>query len=639
MPTTSSKTTTSIRFLPKWAWWVAIAYIAITIITYIGALPIRYNQLLQIHTQTLAIIQLSIEYLLVVVVSTLGLLLVLRRPNERIAVLTGVTLVAGSPNFTALSHLSTQLHPIFYIPSGIVFIFIVSLIFLFIISAPDGIPQPRWMIWLIPPFLVFDTFRYLVFFVFGSPEIQALRPAVFVINMTFLFMSLLVMVRRYQHRATAIQRQQFKWMFLGVTISLSLLGILQTFRIVAIRFGDPNPLNSLFASIILTSAGIIICSALVLSITRYGLWDVDLTLNRSAVATIVTISLVIVFGGIFSLTQTLLRGILGTEQSEIAVTISAVVAGIAFNPVRLRARTFVDRRLYGFRFDLNQLQRHKEKADVITPGALTGQILGGYELLDVIGRGGMGEVYKGYADGQYVAIKILQTMHTNDDIMRQRFMREGKIALAHKNIVQTLGAGEENGVFFILIEYVDGQTLKELLTERQYLALSELKTYLHDLAGAIDYAHAQGYVHRDIKPSNIMLRLRDDNETYDAILMDFGIAKFLDDTGSLTGSAAVGTIDYMAPEQIMDSTTVDYRADIYALGVVIYHLLTGALPFKGTLAQVLFAHINQPAPDIRQIRPDMSLEVSFALQRALQKDPNDRFQSATEFVNALTSGL
>ncbi|MDX2077800.1 MAG: serine/threonine-protein kinase, partial [bacterium] len=551
MPTTSSKTTTSIRFLPKWAWWMGIAYIAITIITYIGALPIRYNQLLDIHTQTLAIIQLAIEYLLVVVVSLIGLLLVLRRPNERIAVLSGVTLVAGSPNFTGLSHLSTQLHPLFYILSGIVLIFIVSLIFLFIVCAPDGIPQPRWIIWLIPPFLLFDTFRYLVFFIFGSPEIQALRPAVFVINMVFLFIGLLVMVRRYQRHATAIQRQQFKWLFLGVTTCLCLLGILQTFRIVAIRFGDPSPLNSLFGSIILTTSGITICITLVLSITRYGLWDVDLTLNRSAVATIVTISLIIVFGGIFFLTQTLLRGILGAEQSEIAVTISAVVAGVAFNPVRSRARTFVDRRLYGFRFDLNQLQRHKEKADVITPGALTGQVLGGYELLDVIGRGGMGEVYKGYADGQYVAIKILQTMHTNDDIMRQRFMREGKIALSHKNIVQTLGAGEENGVFFILIEYVDGQTLKELLAEQLKLALDDIKTYLHDLAGAIDYAHAQGYVHRDIKPSNIMLRLRDDNETYDVILMDFGIAKFLDDTGSLTGSAAVGTIDYMAPEQIM----------------------------------------------------------------------------------------
>ncbi|MDX2078973.1 MAG: protein kinase, partial [bacterium] len=135
------------------------------------------------------------------------------------------------------------------------------------------------------------------------------------------------------------------------------------------------------------------------------------------------------------------------------------------------------------------------------------------------------------------------------------------------------------------------------------------------------------------------LRLRDDNETYDVILMDFGIAKFLDDTGSLTGSAAVGTIDYMAPEQIMNSTTVDYRADIYALGVVLYEVLTGTLPFKGTLAQVLFAHLNQPAPDIRQIMPNISEDISLAIQRALQKDPHDRFQSATEFVKALTGML
>ncbi|HRF99035.1 MAG TPA: protein kinase, partial [Aggregatilineales bacterium] len=113
----------------------------------------------------------------------------------------------------------------------------------------------------------------------------------------------------------------------------------------------------------------------------------------------------------------------------------------------------------------------------------------------------------------------------------------------------------------------------------------------------------------------------------------------LGDTTSLTGSAAVGTIDYMAPEQIKDSTTVDYRADIYALGVVLYETLTGVLPFKGNLAQVLFAHVNQPAPDIRQIRPDMPLAVSIALQRALQKDPNDRFQTAIEFIDMLTSEI
>ncbi|MDZ4671432.1 MAG: serine/threonine-protein kinase [Phototrophicales bacterium] len=223
--------------------------------------------------------------------------------------------------------------------------------------------------------------------------------------------------------------------------------------------------------------------------------------------------------------------------------------------------------------------------------------------------------------------------------LRQRFEREGKIMLAHPNIVQTLSAGEENGVFYILMEYVEGVTLKELLSEREHLPLRDIQGYLHDLAGAIDYAPANSYVHRDIKPSNIMLRSGGTNNPRQIMLMDFGIAKFLDDTTSLTGSAAIGTIDYMAPEQIQDSTTVDYRADIYGLGVVLYETLTGVLPFKGNLAQVLFAHVNQPAPDIRQLRPDLSPEVSVAIHRALQKDPDDRFQSATEFVTALTSGL
>ncbi|PJF27580.1 MAG: hypothetical protein CUN52_14350 [Phototrophicales bacterium] len=121
--------------------------------------------------------------------------------------------------------------------------------------------------------------------------------------------------------------------------------------------------------------------------------------------------------------------------------------------------------------------------------------------------------------------------------------------------------------------------------------------------------------------------------------MDFGVAKSADDTASLTGSAAVGTIDYMAPEQIKDSTNVDHRADLYTLGVVVYELLSGKLPFEGNVAQVLFAHVNQPPPDVRKFNPNLSLEVAIALQRMLQKDPNDRFQSASEFIQALYLGL
>ncbi|MDX2077799.1 MAG: serine/threonine-protein kinase [bacterium] len=643
MMVTTKTTSTAIHFLPKWVWRMGIAYMLTALITYIFAFPIRYMQLLNnpALTPLMATIQLGIDYLLIIALTIIGFIVVFRRKDEWITLLMACALIAVPPNIGNGSHLAGQLHPILHIPAGIVTITTASLAFLLLISLPDGIAKPRKLLWFIPVLMIYDFSRYLLLIVFPPTNALTLRPLAIIPNFIIVGIALIAMIYRYRNVTSTTQRQQFKWLFWGLTIEISIVFINQIFRVISILMGGNIAITQLIISFSNTIGGILLCTSLVFAISRYGLWDIDLTINRSVVTGFVTISLLMLFGVVFWLVQSMLRGVLGSEQSEISVAISALVVGGAFNPVRQRIRTFVDRRLYGFRFDLNQLQRHQAKLNAGNIGSFTGQTMGGYQLLDVIGRGNMGEVYKGIGNNnKIVAIKIMQNHSSQDErTLHQRFEREGKIVLAHANIVQTLNAGEENGVFYIVMEYIHGVTLKELLMEREHLPLRDILGYLRDLAGAIDYAHAQGYVHRDIKPSNIMLRRDGTNQPRQIMLMDFGIAKFLGDTGTLTGSDAVGTIDYMAPEQIMNSTTVDYRADIYALGVVLYHVLAGVLPFKGTLAQVLFAHINQPAPDIRQIRPDIPLEVSIAIQRALQKDPNDRFQSATEFVQALTSGL
>jgi serine/threonine-protein kinase len=609
----------------------------ITFITYGVAFPIRYSQLVNSSGATIASIQIAIEYFLVVVLFVLALMLVVRRPNEAIAVMIGISLPVGIPNFAGLSHLATKLHPIFHLTSGIIIITTTSLVFVCLISLPDGYPRPRRLLWLIPPFLVYEVTRYILFFVYAPPELERLRPAVLTINALFILIAVIAMIYRYRFHATPAQRQQFKWLLWGLIIVIGLMGIIQTLRLVSVRFGGETINLPLIANIVLTTSGIILSMALVFAITRYGLWDVDLTINRSVVVTGVTIILVVVFVGMFILSQTILHHILGENRRDIAIGVAGLVMGGMFNPVRHRVRTFVDRRLYGFRFDLNQLERHHEPADVSNPGAFTGKTLGGYQLLDVIGRGGMGEVYKGIADNKYAAVKVMHIAHSQSLSSRSRFRREGKISLDHPHIVKTLASGEEDNIYYMIIEYVDGITLKEFMSENHLAPLEVVYPYLHDLAGAIDYAHFKGYVHRDIKPSNIMLQQTDTNRPPKIVLMDFGVAKSVDDTGSLTGSAAVGTIDYMAPEQIKDSTNVDHRADLYALGVVVYELLSGKLPFEGNVAQVLFAHVNQPPPDVRKINPDLSLAVAIALQRILQKDPDDRFQSAREFIQALYS--
>ena len=638
--TTSRTNSASIRTLPRWMWRAVIVYISLVLVTYFFALPVRLSQLIGNPnlTPALALSQLVADYLLIFITSGTGLILVRRRHNEYIAVLMSMALVVVLPNIPGMSYLPVQLHPLFHIPAAIATITTAPIAFLLLISLPDGYAYPRKLLWIIPIMLIADSIRYVLLFVFPPPNVLNIRAFAVIPNFILIGVALVAMRYRYRHHATPIQRQQFKWLFLGLTIEVIIVILNQAFRVLVILLEGNIAISQLIISFTGALGGIIVCISLVLAISRYGLWDVDLTINRSMVAGFVTIVLMIIFGVIFWIAQTILTALLGKSRGEIAIAVSGLVIGISFNPVRKRVRTFVDRRLYGFRFDLNQLSRHKDRFNVIY-GAFTGQIIGGYQILEVIGRGSMGEVYKGVTNHQYVAIKIMKTSHNLHGDIRQRFERESKILLEHPNIIKTLGGGEENGVVYIVMEYVEGRTLKELLNEKEYFNLADIQHHLHSLAKAVDYAHSKGYIHRDIKPSNIMFRRGGTNQTSQIMLMDFGIAKFLGDTGSLTGSDAVGTIDYMAPEQIMDSTTVDFRADIYALGVVLYETLTGVLPFKGTLAQILFAHVNQPAPDIRQLRPDLSFSVSIAIQRALQKDPADRFQSAEEFVKLLTSAL
>jgi len=203
-------------------------------------------------------------------------------------------------------------------------------------------------------------------------------------------------------------------------------------------------------------------------------------------------------------------------------------------------------------------------------------------------------------------------------------------------VVKMYDSGESDGVYYMAMEFINGRELSALIKERGRLPFEEARPFVQDSASALDYAHRQGLVHRDIKPSNIMLRLKADKETYEAVLMDFGIAKIQDAHTALTGTGAVGTIDYMAPEQIMAAREVDHRADIYALGVVLYEMLTGERPFKGNPGQVLFAHLQQPPPDPRDIREEVPRHVAHAIMKALEKKPEDRWQSAGELAQALS---
>ncbi|MBN1953600.1 MAG: protein kinase [Anaerolineae bacterium] len=293
-------------------------------------------------------------------------------------------------------------------------------------------------------------------------------------------------------------------------------------------------------------------------------------------------------------------------------------------------------------------------------GSLAGARLGTYEVLELLGRGGMAEVYKGRHPRleRIVAIKILPASLAEEVDFRQRFEREARAvaALRHSNIVQVFDFGDIDGVYYMVMEFIDGVDLARVVRQSGALPLPWALVVLRDVVDALDYAHGQGLIHRDIKPSNVMLtgELVEEHAIdwarppdvpaatlsaaqVRAILTDFGIAKMrTSDTGATKTGVMMGTLDYMAPEQVRVSSQVDQRADIYALGAMFYQMLAGELPFKGdNPGAVMLAHLQQPPPDLRAVVPEMPENVAAAIIRAMAKEPEQRFSTAGEFLQAI----
>jgi tetratricopeptide (TPR) repeat protein len=268
-------------------------------------------------------------------------------------------------------------------------------------------------------------------------------------------------------------------------------------------------------------------------------------------------------------------------------------------------------------------------------GDLVGHNLGPYRLLDQLGAGGMATVYKAYhaAMDRYVAIKVLPQHLARDPGFRARFQQEARVIarLEHRHILPVYDAAEEDGIPYLVMRYTDGGDLNNLIAARP--TLGRLVELLAQVAEALGYAHRQGIIHRDVKPANVLI-----GRDGDALLADFGIAKIYADTLQLTGDGSmVGTPAYMAPEQFQGKG-VDARADIYALGVVLYQALTGECPFVAeTPLAVALMHLHNPLRPPSQLKPDIPEAIERVILRALAKNPDDRFQTAEEMAEALRS--
>jgi eukaryotic-like serine/threonine-protein kinase len=264
---------------------------------------------------------------------------------------------------------------------------------------------------------------------------------------------------------------------------------------------------------------------------------------------------------------------------------------------------------------------------------LVGKSLGGCVITDLLGQGGMARVYRARQKhlDRDVAIKVLPPYYASDQNFVLRFEQEARslARLSHPHIVIVHDAGEEHGLLYIIMEYVAGGNLRDYMT--QSISLREVTRIIKEVASALTYAHERGIIHRDVKPVNVLL-----DPAKRAVLSDFGIAKVMATSAAMTRSGAgVGTPEYMSPEQCRGAQ-VDARADIYALGVMLYEMLTGHTPFEAdNYTALAHSHIYELPPPPSKFNPRISPAVQAVTLKALEKDPANRFQEAMDMAITL----
>jgi serine/threonine protein kinase len=269
---------------------------------------------------------------------------------------------------------------------------------------------------------------------------------------------------------------------------------------------------------------------------------------------------------------------------------------------------------------------------------MIGKVVGGCYIEELIGQGGMGAVYKAHHEGLDipVAVKILcPALPITNDV--QRFLREARTSarLNHPNIISVLNVGNEDGIHFIIMEFIDGFNILELLRKHKKISVAESARIGIEVLKALEAAYTHGIVHRDIKPENIMI-----SKNGNVKLADLGLALIDGETKLTQACMTLGSPFYIAPEQAENATTVDYRADMYSLGCSLFHMVSGVPPFKGdSPVEIILAHLNKPVPNLTKIDRSVPLAFSEVILRLMEKKPSKRFQHPSEARLALEDAV
>lgn len=645
---TSLKNKPVLRLVLRSVWFLVFFYIAYIVGTgiygYVSQFSKNSNLFIQItslgfNLLTFSAIDLGSDLYIFAGYFALAVIVFIHRSDDWFAIFLSIMIVSFGMRVTSITANLTESTTTNYLISPVIMMAEAGIILLGWLF-PDGNFYPKWTKYLLP-FLILNVF--LLYFPDSPFFASKLNPTIYtVINLTWYLAAGAALVFRYRYTVNPNQKQQIRWVYTGMVSALIWFVLFSVPPLLFPVLSNEASTASLIFRVSMRLLGIILFLALpasiAIAIARYKLFDIDLLINRALVYGTLTVVLTAVFAFDLFIINTLLNLIMDSQHASVGVIISAIASGALFQPTRKALQRFVDKTFYNIKIDYlktpHGVKSHPD-ADTTTQAPV---LFSRYANLSLIGKGGMAEVY--YAEHPTlhnpVAIKVLTPNLTEDEQYLRRFQREAQTlaGLKHSNIVKMYESGEENGLYYMVMEYLNGMNLSAYLKRQGRLELGAYRLLLNDIASAVDYAHQSGLVHRDIKPSNIMLDERKGASR--AVLTDFGIVKVSTSMSNITATGMVGTFDYIAPEQIQSLTEIDGRADIYSLGVMTYQMLTGQLPFqRNSPGSILLAHMTAPPPDARDVLPSLPHRVSRAIQTAMAKKSEDRFATAAEFVQAL----